>query len=84
VRQPFTPEERDDYLQGQIHALTAFVQALVTADPNRAVLLEVFEALLLKTEANTLALPLTDAHLEGMRAVQSLLYARGTNPAERK
>jgi hypothetical protein len=77
----WTTREREDYLAGQVHALTAMVQALLITHPNPQLAREVFEHQLLKTEANTLPTKLSDAHLKGLRAVQALLYADGANPA---
>lgn len=76
-------EEKIDYLQGQVHALTAFAQAALKTheDPND--LLKVFEEQILKNDANVLPTPMSDAWLSGQRAVQALLYPAGTNPAER-
>lgn len=76
-------EDNIDFLLGQVHALTAMVQALLIAHPAPDVVREVFEVQLLRTEANTLSTPLRDAYLDGVRAVQAKLYVAGTNPAER-
>lgn len=76
-------EDRVDNLLGQVHALSAMVQALLLTHPDPDLARKYFEIGLLKTEANTLATPLRDAYLDGLRAVQEKLYEPGTNPAER-
>lgn len=77
-----TAEERTDYLLGQLHALNGMVQVLLTAHPQRAVLLAAFEEQLLKTEANTLFSSVSESHLQGLRDVQAGFYVAGANPAE--
>ena len=71
---PYSDEERTDFLLGQITALSAFAQAVLLTYPNRAALLAKFEAQLLRAEANSLSTQVTDAHLDGIRSVQSGLY----------
>lgn len=79
----WSAEERVDNLLGQVHALQAMVQALLLTHPDPDLARKYFEVGLLKTESTTLATPLRDAYLDGLRAVQAKLYAPGTNPAER-
>jgi len=80
---PWSPEERDDYLMGQVDALVAMVQALLLTHPRPDLVRDYLEVGLLKSEANVLATPVKDAYIEGVRAVQARLYEQGSNPAEK-
>ena len=78
----YSDKERQDFLLGQLAALSSFAQAVLLTHPNPTELRAAFESQLLKSEANTLYAPVTEAYLDGLRFVQASFYPSGTKPGE--
>lgn len=70
---PYTPEEKLDFLAGQVRALSATIQVLVAARPDSEQLLTRIDSLLANLVDISFGEALTDAHEDGLSDVRAKL-----------
>ena len=80
----YSDAERNDFLLGQVAALSAFAQAVLLSHPKPHTLLLEFEAQLLKAEAVSLPVAVSDAYQEGLKHVAAHLCSPAAKEAAQK
>lgn len=66
-------EEREDYLLGQVMALSCAVKALLSTHPNPAQARSVFITELEATEGHALAIPIQESFMKGLQKIRDFL-----------
>ena len=81
---PYSDEERQDFMLGQLAALSAFAQAVLLCHPRPYSLLLEFEAQILKAEAVSLPVAVSESYQEGLQHIVSTLCSPAAKEAARQ